>query len=695
MAKKTIINKKNLVLLALLLVASAIIVLIMPRPGRQSYFYELNQPWKYPLLTAAFDTPILRDSMTIKALRDSIDRNFIPFVMRDEEISRNNISRLKISLHDTVPPAHEDVVIEALGNIYAQGIIETSLYDRIINNNLSSVRIASSDSTQNTVTIVATSTMMSPMKAFSHIDSIYHATFNSIDDEHNRIISRALNECIEANVKIDSLSDTKFRNQEYLNVSGAQGIIKQGQRIVDRGEIVTPQVYTNLRTYEEILSQEKGTNISLNSYFAFGQLLYVVTIFVLLYFYMAAYRSRIYSDIRKMAFLVTFITLFTLFAIILSETFSSGIYLVPFAAVPVIILIFFDSRTAIFSLFSTVLLCAMVATYQFQFIFVEVSVGFLATFSMRQLSSRSQLLRTAIIAFLGYVVTYTIFILITEGNLASYPWRIIGAFAINSVILSFAYILIFVIEKIFGFTSTVTLVELSDINNPLLRRLAATAPGTFQHSIQVSTLAAEAARAIDADIQLVRTGALYHDIGKMENPIFFTENQHGVNPHNGLNHETSARKIINHVADGLTIASKAKLPTVVKDFIAQHHGKGLAKYFYTTAVNDAGGVPVDPKPYTYPGPNPRSKETAILMMADAVEAASRSLKDYSHESISTLVDKIINGQLTDGLFNDSPISLHDIQIVKETFMNRLATIYHSRVAYPEIQHSANSKTAGH
>ena len=284
-----------------------------------------------------------------------------------------------------------------------------------------------------------------------------------------------------------------------------------------------------------------------------------------------------------------------------------------------------------------------------------------------------------------YNVCYAMMLTLSEGTVTSFSWRMVGVFAINSVLLSFAYLLILVVEKIFGFTSTVTLVELSDINSPILRNLAEVAPGTFQHSMQVSTLAAEAARAIGANTTLVRTGALYHDIGKSESPIFFTENQHGVNPHAGLDPEMSARKIISHVTDGLSIASREKLPQVIKDFISEHHGKGVAKYFYNTAVNASKDGVVDKSRFEYPGPNPHSKETTILMMADAVEAASRSLKDYSPQSINTLVDKIIDSQMADGLYNDSPINFRDINVIKDTFKKRLATIYHSRIEYPEIQ----------
>ena len=250
--------------------------------------------------------------------------------------------------------------------------------------------------------------------------------------------------------------------------------------------------------------------------------------------------------------------------------------------------------------------------------------------------------------------------------------------------LSFAYVIIFVFERLFGFVSKVTLVELSDVNNPLLRELSEKCPGTFQHSLQLSNLVSEAAHEIGANTQLARAGALYHDIGKMENPAFFTENQHDVNPHERISPEQSAKIVIRHVIDGIKRAEKAKLPDVIKNFILEHHGKNLAKYFYTTACNANGGEPVDPAPYTYPGPNPQSKETAILMMADATEAASRSLKEYNDETISNLVNKIIDGQIAQGLMKDSPLSFRDVETVKKVFISRLRTMYHTRVSYPEL-----------
>lgn len=664
----------------------AVILLLLPHADHQSYSYELSQPWKYQLLTADFDMPIMRDSASARRMRDSIDSHFIPFVKRMPGVSADYLERFDKVAHGKAPAQELSLLAVLLKDVYSRGIVDSSVYSYLQKSDSRRLRISEMENGANSVTEIDASEMISPARAFTYIDSTYNAVRGAyLPDLDNEII-KALNICITPNVVVDSASDNKFRSQEYLGVNGAQGVIKKGQRIVDRGEIITPQIFTNLNTYMAML--EKNRVSETHTYYYLGQLLYIALCLAALFSFLRAFRNRFYSDMRKMVFLIAFITIFVIFAILMFEYIPNGIYLVPFAMVPVVLLIFFDSRTAIFSLLVTVMISALVATFQFQFIFMELTAGMVASFSMHQLSRRSQLLRTAAFSFLAYVVSYFVNNLLTYGNLVEFNWGMVGIFAINSVILSFAYVLILVIEKIFGFTSTVTLVELSDINNPLMRRLAEEAPGTFQHSMQVSTLAAEAARAIGANTQLVRTGALYHDIGKMESPVFFTENQHGVNPHAGLDPETSAKKIISHVTDGLALASKEKLPAVIKDFIAEHHGRGVTRYFYNTAVNESADGMVDKNKFRYPGPNPQSKETAILMMADAVEAASRSLTDYSTASIDGLVDRIIDGQVKEGLLKESPISFKDIETVKQTFKSRLATVYHSRISYPEIKGNA-------
>lgn len=687
---KKLFSKINMVRTAMALLLTTVVALLLPHADRQSYSYELNQPWRYPLLTAPFDMPVMRDSTTLGFLRDSLDKHFVPFVKRDPAAENKAVETFRMAAKDVNP--HDVQTVENLmRQVYKEGVMEPAIYTNVSNYTGMKVRMSETESDPDAVSEVAATGMVSPAMAYTLIDSLYTARFKGLPDARmSPEISKALNLSIVPNVVLDSVLDKKYRDQEYFNVTGAQGVIKKGQRIVDRGEIITPQIYTNLNTFQEMLSKSSQA-IDQDTYFMAGQVLYIFLCVTLLYLFMGMYRPHFFANVRKMAFLMTFITLFIALTIILFENITNGIYLVPFAALPVVILIFFDARTAIFSLLMTVLICALLATYPFEFIGMELCVGLVATFSLHQLSRRSQLVRTAFFSFIAYSVCYFIFNLILNGDLNHFSWHMIGLFGINSIILAFAYILIFIIERIFGFTSTVTLVELSDINSPLLRRLAQEAPGTFQHSMQVSMLASEAALRIGANVQLVRTGALYHDIGKLESPVFFTENPHAVNPHAGLDPETSARKIIRHVTYGLQLAAKSKLPEVIQHFITEHHGRGITKYFYNTAVNESNGKPVDKDKFRYPGPNPQSKETAILMMADAVEAASRSLKDYSEASINALVDKIVDCQVKDGLLAESPLSFRELGEVKDTFKKRLATIYHSRVAYPELKKPETSR----
>ncbi len=681
---KKVFSKINLLRVGLAALLIAVVTVLLPRDDHQSFSYELNQPWRYPLLTAAFDMPILRDSASAAKMKDSIDAHFVPFVRRDDELASDNLERFAKLLQNRFSQAEIKALTGALASVYATGVVEPEVYNLVTREGTPTLRITeTSKEGQPEVSGIDASRMLPPIKAFERVDSLYHAMMPSatgLGDEGGQ----ALNICLEPNIVIDSVTDSKFRNQEYLNVTAALGVIKKGQRIVDVGEIITPQIYTNISTYQEMWNQRED-HAGDRNYSLLGKALYVALCIALLYLFLGLYRSRFFANAKQMTFLMTVITLFVALAIIVYEYVPGGLYLMPFPMVPVLALVFFDSRTAIFSLITTVLIAAVISVMPFTFVVMELSAGLVATFSIHQLSKRWQLLRASALAVLTYLVFYLVMLLMTDGNFELFTWRAVAMLVLNGVLFSFSYVLIVLIEHIYGFTSVVTLVELSDINTPLLRRLAEEAPGTFQHSMQVSMLAAEAARAIGANTQLVRTGALYHDIGKMESPIFFTENQHGMNPHNNLTPQESARKIISHVTGGLSMASKEKLPPVIRNFISEHHGRGLTRYFYNTAVNTHPGEHVDPEDFTYPGPNPQSKETAILMMADAVEAASRSLKDYSPESINALVDKLVNGQIADGLLKEAPISLRDIETVKDTFKKRLATIYHSRIAYPELQ----------
>ena len=386
------------------------------------------------------------------------------------------------------------------------------------------------------------------------------------------------------------------------------------------------------------------------------------------------------------------VAIFSVAAFLISTRGFHSIFLVPLSIVPIIMVTFFDSRTAMYVHLITTIICSFAAPDPMLFVFVQMVAGMGVIDSLNNMSKRSQLFRCSVIVFVLYIITYAGYILFTEGDISKISLTMIINLGINSALLLFSYLLIYIFERMFGFLSSVTLVELSDINSPLLLRLSEEAPGTFNHVMQVSNLAAAAANRVRGNAQLVRTGALYHDIGKLSNPAFFTENQAGAeSPHKNLDLIESARIIISHVDDGIKMAQKQGLPPQVQEFIATHHGHGKAKYFYNTYCNLHPDEVVDESLFTYPGHNPQTKETGIMMMADAVEAASRSLKEYNRESISRLVNNIIDTQIADGLLKETPLSFRDVEAIKETFIEKLMTIYHTRIAYPTLNKQEEKK----
>jgi putative nucleotidyltransferase with HDIG domain len=383
--------------------------------------------------------------------------------------------------------------------------------------------------------------------------------------------------------------------------------------------------------------------------------------------------------------LYALIILFTTISSVMVEHNVLHVYIIPFAMVPIIIRVFMDSRTAFMTHITIIMICACVLQHPLEFIVVEAVAGLVSIFSLRELSSRSQLFWTAVFVTLSAALMNLSLDWIRDNSFTKIDYGEFNYLAINGLLLFCSYPLLYLIEKVFGFTSNITLIELSDMNKDLLRRMSEVAPGTFNHSIQVANLAGEIARKIGAKSQLVRTGALYHDIGKTPNPIYFTENQSGVNPHEGMSYIDSAQTIIRHVTDGLKLADKYNLPDVIKEFISTHHGQGKAKYFYVQQKNAFPDEPVDDLLFTYPGPNPFTKEQAILMMADSVEAASRSLPDYTEKSIRDMVNRIIDGQVAEGYFKECPITFRDIEYAKTVLIEKLKTIYHTRISYPELK----------
>lgn len=678
---KKIFSKYNIVRALLLIAATVVISLCLPRNDKFSYSYDLGKPWAYSLLTAPFDIPIELDTASVRIKRDSIDRAFMDIYKFDAEISGAQLASFMAHMDSlSITPYEKNKIYTRLSQIYQDGIVDNIIYDKISSGEMPQIRLIADNSTS----YGSTENMKSVKIAYASIDSIPGVKARTV---HETGIANYL----IPNVVIDEEVTRRMRESEYQKALAPIGLLQKGERIVDRGEIINLQTFTILNTYEQMESAHNAGAVR-KHYPMAGKILIVIILLASVYMFLWMFRWKFFGDFRKMTFLICLLTAFTVSALITARHTNNGLYIVPFAMIPILITTFFDSRTALYVHIHEVLMCTLLASFPIEFIFLQFMAGVTAICSIRELSKRAQLMRAGIYVFLCYCVTYFAFELMKEGVLIDDTWRMYAYFAVNAVFLSFSYILVFVIEKVFGFTSTVTLVELADVNNPLLRELSQQCPGTFQHALQVSNLSAEAARKIHANVQLARVGALYHDVGKLNNPAFFTENQHGVNPHTSLAPEQSAEIVINHVRDGLKLADKAKLPKVIVDFISQHHGKGKAKYFYTQACNAAGGEDkVDASIFMYPGPNPSTKETSILMMADAVEAASRSLKEYNDDNIRNLVNKIINSQIADGMYVDSPLSFRDIETVKEVFIERLKTMYHTRISYPELKTASTTK----
>ncbi len=674
-------STRDIILRAALFVASvALLVYFLPRTDKDRFIYEVNRPWSYALLTAPFDIPEHLDSVSASHLKDSIDARFEPVFKRDLALEKTIISDYSARLNATpgldITPAQRNQIIRAIRTVYENGIVDRDTYARITEGKLPAVRFVH----DNVAISVPTDRYLSAFRAYEHLDSTLRDK-----DIRGALTATRLSEMLRPNISVDSATTRNLLDDAYQKALAPVGVVQQGERIIDKGDIVTTRIATILRTYEEMMDERgAGAQITQHHYPIAGQILFVMIMLATLYGYMFFFRPDYFKDNRTVVFLVSLTTLFTLFAFAMDATFSSGLYITPFTMVPILVVVFLDSRTAYFTHLVVVLLCAIVASFPLEFIFMQMVAGVVAIDSLKDLSRRSQLIRTAAFIFMAYSLCYVSVEVMQTGSLNKTEPRIFGAFAVNAILISFSYVLMFLLERVFGFTSKVTLVELSDTNNPLLRELSEECPGTFNHSMAVSNLASAAAQRIGANVQMVRTGALYHDIGKIRNPAFFTENQHGVNPHDALDPIQSARIVTGHVRDGLIMADKAKLPQAIKDFIAQHHGAGKARYFYTTYCNAHPDEEVDPAPFTYPGPNPQSRETSLLMMADAVEAASRSMKEHTPEAITALVNKIIDGQIAEGLHNESNISFRDVQAVKDVFAQRLRTMYHSRISYPEL-----------
>ena len=670
---------KNVTKLGLFIALVAIIVQLFPKDKQFKYQYEIGKPWSYELMTAAYDFPIYKTEKQLDADKKELMENYSPYFQVDENVAAQQLNRWRSDwkLKNNTDPKYFAFVERKLKTIYENGIISSLMYDRMKSKGYKSIVVVKPSRLTENVSI---DELHTPKTAYEEIlmDKPYFISDAELSNYN-------LNLYLVENLRYDSITSEAVKKDMFKNLSLTSGMVQTGERIIDRGEIVTPGTYAILNSMK--IESEKRKSVFEESYLVLiGEIIIIFMLILLLTFYLYLFRPYIFGTSKNLVFIALMILLIVGLSSLVLRFSSLSIYIVPFALLPIIIRVFFDSRTALFAHIITVLIISFMVDNPFLFIILQITAGMTAVTGLKDMTQRSQLTQTALYIFLSYTVMYLSSEFIAEGDIARIHFLPIINFALSSLLLLFAYVLIYILEKIFGLISAITLVELTNINSDLMMKFAEQAPGTFQHSLQVSNLATEAAKKINANSLLVRTGALYHDIGKMKNPQYFIENQEGgKNPLLEMSYEDAAKAVVSHIADGVAIAKKYRLPDQIVGFITTHQGRTKTKYFYNSYVNANPGITPDENVFMYPGPIPFSKETAILMMADAVEARSRTLGEYTEKSISEMIENMIDSQIADGQLKDAPISFRDVETVKKVFTEKIKNIYHNRITYPELQ----------
>jgi putative nucleotidyltransferase with HDIG domain len=693
------------------IIAIGFITYLLPKTGKFRYEYIKGKPWKHTILIAPFDFPIYKNTNELNLEKDSLLNHFRPYFVYDTSavgarISLfNNTFNQSISNYQKQYPSlfrknntHPQIfeilrtnIANNLRSCYTTGII--TLPDAYID---ASPTFELSLIKGSIVEPYGLSELLSQQAAYQ---TIMINSLNSIESVDSKIFADAqrflshlqLNRYISPNVLFDPDRTQLERDNLLKNISLTSGKVLSGQRIIGTGEIVDAQSEKVLDSLKKEYETRLGTN---TAYYLIllAQAIIITLLFIIIYLFLYYFRKDVFFNLLSISFILMMIVLMIGLTGIIKTFSELPLLIIPFTILPIIIRTFFDSRLAFFLFVMTVIMSAFFAGNGFQFMFLQIPAGMVAIFSLFRMVRRGQLVRAALMIFLTYSLFYTGISLWQEGDIEKINPYMYGQFAINAALILLAYPLIDIFERMFGFLSDVTLVELSDTNHPILRKLAEKAPGTFQHSIQVGNLAQEVAYKIGGNPMLVRAGAMYHDIGKMVSPLFFTENQaSGLNPHAEMELEESARLVISHIENGVKLARKEKVPEQIIDFIRTHQGTTQTKFFYNSYINKHPDVVPDISAFTYPGPTPFTKETAILMMADSIEAASRSLKNYSDNDIDKLVEQIINTQVKEGQFINAPITFKEITEAKEVLKLRLKNIYHARIEYPKIKSNKDKK----
>lgn len=675
--KKLRLDKKKIqvfVKVVIFVCFAILIVQLFPGDNKLNYKFEVGKPWTYDLMTAAFDFPIYKDAKDIDKESKELLKKFIPYYYLDTATHNIQMDKLKQNL-ENAPTQIKNFIITEFENIYNAGLISADDINKLNRDGKKEINCIYPNRQSR---VLSVKSLLTPKSAYEEI-------LKKAPELSNQLNGYNLNLFLSENLKYDSIASEGSKKELLKNLSLTVGLVQTGEKIIDRGEIVTPETYAILNSLK-LEYEKRNVNTQQSFLTKLGKTILVLGFVLLLFLYIYVFRPKIFNKTKNILLILLMILLIIASASLIICYTSFNYYVVPYALLPIIIRVFFDSRTALFSHIITILTVSLIVNNPFYFIVLQITAGMTAVSNLKDLTQRSQLAQTALYVFLCYSIIFLGLEFVAEGELSRINWIMFIYFTISSMLLLFAYIFIFFIEKAFHKVSSMTLVELTNINSDFMINFAEVAPGTFQHTLQVSNLATEAAKKINANALLVRTGALYHDIGKILHPEYFTENQAGGNnPLLQMSFEDAAKVIINHVRDGIQLGKKKHLPEQIINFIATHHGTSKTRYFYNAFINANPGVEPNNPAFTYPGPRPNTKETAILMMADAVEARSRSLKEYTEESIDYMVEDMIDSQIADGQFKDAPISFLDVENVKAVFKEKVKNIYHTRITYPDVK----------
>ncbi|MFH0758806.1 MAG: HDIG domain-containing metalloprotein [Bacteroidota bacterium] len=679
---------KTIQIVLIYLISIVLVYFMFPREGKFKYEFSKNKPWMHETLVAPFDIPIYKPELQVQRERDSLKRSAKLYFFYDSLVGSNVVAtfnsdynNLLVSLGFGIDAGDSwsvkgNAISGVLGDIYKKGIIERHpVLDGLVLDQLSVMVVRNTMAEEQRYREFYTE-----RSAYEHLMGEIEQVSSGEAELLKRLI---LNDYLRPNLFYNEEMTGKVRQVSLEDLTLTKGMVQAGQRIIARGELISN---SNFQVIESLRKEyESNPNVGKNYLVVYiGQFLLIALVFLALFWFIYYFRKDIPISRRQTLFTLGLVVVMVGLTMAAATNNAVSVYVIPFVVVPIFLKTFFDIRYALFVHMITLLLAGFWVPNSYQFVLMNFLAGLVGLFSMRSYYKRGILFFTATFIFATYAVIYILLSVMQEGDLSQINWVNVLWLAGNGLLVLTIYPLVFFFERIFGFLSDATLFELSDTNQALLRKLAEKAPGTFQHSMQVASLAEEAILKVGGNSLLVRAGAMYHDIGKMETPEYFIENQRdGINPHNVLDFRASARIIIDHVIKGEEIGKKYKLPGPIIDFIRTHHGTSTVQYFYRSFLNSNLKEDVDISEFTYPGPKPCSKETSVLMMADSVEAASRTLKQYSPESIHELVEGIVEHKTREGQFSDTDLTYGDVTAVKEIFKNRLQNIYHSRIEYPK------------